>query len=151
MEREQSERLEAIGFSWNPAENRWEEMFSRLVEYKELHGNCAVPTAKSELGSWVSNQRMYKNKGALESKRVERLESIGFIWNRFEEQWKECFQELIQYRKTHGNCDVPRNSRKESSLSHWTRIQRVLRDKGQLSTERIKRLDDIGFVWKSAS
>ena len=38
---------------------------------------------------------------------------------------------------------------KDENLGSWTSTQRTLFNKGKLSTDRIKRLDDAGFVWNA--
>ena len=49
--------LNTIGFTWDVREDYWEKRFQELKEYKEKHGDCNVPTAKSDLGRWVNAQR----------------------------------------------------------------------------------------------
>ena len=57
-------------------------MFQRLVEYKEQHGNTAVPHkygADPQLRSWVTTQHSaYKNDKLLPNHRYARLNSVGF-------------------------------------------------------------------------
>ena len=62
----------------------------QLEEYKTEHGDCNVPTKykhNTALGRWVSTQRSEfkkfqrgNKKAAIDSERICRLESIGFIW-----------------------------------------------------------------------
>lgn len=70
-------------------EERWMQNFSKLVDYRERHGDCNVPTRYAEdrsLGYWVVNQRKkYNEKGPdgrpmLDEKRVDMLNEIGFQW-----------------------------------------------------------------------
>ena len=37
------ERLNDLGFDWDPIATRWEEMFRKLLEFKVLHGHTNVP------------------------------------------------------------------------------------------------------------
>ena len=50
--------LKSIGFGkTSPKETSWDEQFEKLIVYKSIHGNCAVPTVFKEdlkLGHWVS-------------------------------------------------------------------------------------------------
>ena len=39
--------------------------------------------------------------------RIEQLESIGFAWDPREQAWDTRFKELVEYKKEHGNCNVP--------------------------------------------
>lgn len=62
----------------------WESKFQKLMEYKQEHGDCLVPThyVKDEsLGNWVHCQRQMKRTGGLRDDRFAKLESIGFVWN----------------------------------------------------------------------
>ena len=81
---DQVRRLEEIGFLWAAREAQWDEMFARLVRYKEGNDDCNVPKGWSEdpsLGSWVNNQRQKYRNGKLSEERIRRLESIGFEWS----------------------------------------------------------------------
>src|SRR5205814_10122714 len=76
-------QLENLGFGWDVIADRWEERFAELVVYKHAHGHCAIPTAWAEnraLAHWVVNQRVFRKSGKLNSKRISRLDSIGFQW-----------------------------------------------------------------------
>ena len=65
---ERIQRLEALGFDWDPLTAQWEEMYARLVAYKAQHGDCTVPYEWKQdrpLGRWVGDQRKLKTKGSL--------------------------------------------------------------------------------------
>jgi hypothetical protein len=52
-------RLDALGFTWDTVEARWEAQFAKLQNYKRKRGDCNVPLAWAEdlgLGGWVHNQ-----------------------------------------------------------------------------------------------
>jgi len=144
-------RLENIGFVWNPLESLWEDMFEVLVEYKKTHGNCNVPsrwTESKQLAAWVKNQRTDYRKEKLDKKRIKLLENIGFTWKRNEPLWEERFEALIEYRKKYGDCNVPTGRADNKQLAKWVSHQRNNYQSKNLSEDRIKRLEDIGFVWK---
>lgn len=62
----------------------WDTMFSRLLKYKMMHGDCLVPQKYKEdsrLGEWVQTQRRDKKRRRnLSIQRQARLEAIGFEW-----------------------------------------------------------------------
>ena len=65
-------------------EEAWEAGFNALATYVEENGNSNVPAKyKTEsgysLGRWVSKQR--SNRDKLPSKKKDRLEQLGFIWD----------------------------------------------------------------------
>ena len=80
---ERFQRLDELGFVWDPLEQQWEEGFSCLKAYKEEHSDCLVPNKHKtsdgfNLGNWVSFQRKKKDK--LSPERVQRLDELGFVW-----------------------------------------------------------------------
>jgi hypothetical protein len=140
------QRLEEIGFVWNPHEDAWEKGFKILVGYKQLEGHCRVPWGHNEngfpLGIWVSNQR--KNED-LSQERRQRLDEIGFVWDPFAEAWEKGFNYLVAYREREGHCRVPRGYIEDGfDLGRWVGKQRAVKN---LSKERRQQLDELGFVW----
>jgi hypothetical protein len=55
------------------------------------------------------------------------------------------FEQLVEYKRTHGNCNVPRNYELNKELGHWISSQRCLEGKDSLQTDRVTKLDSIGF------
>jgi len=152
LNKERIEQLNQIGFLWEPKEAFWEEMFTALVEYKQIHGNCKFPNQydkNQQLGQWVQHQRQAKKKGELSKKRIERLNSLGFLWSPLDKQWEEKFIALVEYKKVYGDCNIPARWSKNSKLATWVHQQRQNKKKGKLSKERIQRLEAIGFVWNT--
>jgi len=160
--------LERIGFDWvlgkgsvqashekrgiSPtAAQIWETRFQELKQYKQAHGNCLVPQRFKEnpkLADWVSEQRMAHNKGRLDVERVRRLEELDFDWDPNNTHWEKCYRQLVEFKKEHGNTNVPQRSGKYRELGTWVRNQRAAkRYKRPIMEERAKRLDEIGFMW----
>jgi hypothetical protein len=78
-----TELLNEIDFVWDPWDTRWNEMFERLVEYKNRIGSTMVPKRYQqdpELGGWVQHQRKLRKEEKLSMERFEKLDSIGFFW-----------------------------------------------------------------------
>lgn len=72
--------LNTIGFTWDVREDYWEKRFQELKEYKEKHGDCNVPTAKSDLGRWVNAQRTnYQEKLTKMARQLPK--SLLIAWN----------------------------------------------------------------------
>ena len=142
------QRLENLGFVWDARGESWEEMFGRLAEYKQNHGNCQVPLNYSdkELANWVNNQRVYKNTGKADPSRIQRLNELGFVWDAISESWENMFSRLVAYKKEHGNCLVPQNY-SDTELANWVSNRRILRNRGKLEPSRIQQLNELGFVW----
>lgn len=138
--------LASIGFVWDSFTDKWETWFNELIIYKEEYGDTNVPRAwPNKLGTWVGTQRQLKNEGVLQSARVQLLDEIGFIWNIFDYQWEQLYQELIEYKSKHGNTKVPISW--PTDLGRWVRTQRKLKLNATIISERERKLEEIGFSW----
>jgi len=148
---EHIERLDALGFVWDPLDAKWEQGLQELTSYRETFGDCYV-TSKHialsgyPLGKWVSTQRGRKERLVLD--RIQRLDILGFVWDPHEAKWEQGFQELVCYKKQFGNCRVPTKYTTDSgfALGGWISRQRANRDK--LRPDYFERLDALGFIWK---
>ena len=148
------QRLDALGFVWDPNEEAWEAGYAALEAYKAENGDCSPPAGHKtptgfKLGLWATNQRQFEKRGELIPERRERLKALGFIWKPKARGWERAFKELVAYKEEHGNCCVPvkYETATGSKLGNWVGNQKQLAKKGKLSDDRRKRLDDIGFVW----
>ena len=145
-------RLNALGFSWEPNDALWKEMYQRLVAYRAGHGgDCNVPQdypADRRLGGWCDRQRNFWRKGQLTPERVSSLDALGFVWEPFDAVWDEMYERLVAYKAVNHNCNVPQGYSDDRGLGRWCRKQRDQRTKNRLASERIARLDALGFVWE---
>ena len=147
---ERIQRLDDLGFVWDVLAQQWEENFQALAAYKAEFGDCVVPDKFTyqgkNLGRWVVVQRTTKN--TLSPERIRRLDDLGFVWDPRAQQWEDNFQALVAYKAEFGNCVVPAKFIYQGKkLGNWVATQR--RNIDTLSPERIRRLDDLGFVWKA--
>ena len=145
------DRLDGIGFKWklkNGGKNvPWETRFNELLKYRAKRGNCDVSLMDGgRLGVWVSNQRVNYKADTLAQDRIDQLNSIGFKWALKEGgkivPWETRFDELIEYKAKHSDCNVPV---RQGQLGQWVHKQRYTYKIGKLSKDRIDRLDGIGF------
>lgn len=148
---ERFNRLNDLGFIWDPLGDQWEEGFNHLVKFKELNGHCNAPQKYVlngfNLGIWISHQR--KRKDSLLNDRLIRLNDLGFVWDLFNEQWEEGFTHLIKFKELNGHFNVPRKYNSNGyNLGVWVGRQRNAKD--SLSVDRLKRLTDVCFVWDIA-
>jgi len=95
MRAERRQRLDELGFIWDPREAEWEEGFSYLKVYRGREGHCRVPQRHKKngfpLGQWVSRQRQSKD---LSLERRRQLDDLGFVWDQREADWEEGFNYL---------------------------------------------------------
>ena len=124
-----------IGFKWalnvKCSEVPWETRFNELVQYEAKHGDCNVPKKQGTLGTWVRSQRAAYKAGSLAQDRIDRLSSIDFKWALKEADvpWETRFNELVQYKEKHGDCNVPQ---RQGQLGTWVDKQRFNCMKGKL-------------------
>jgi hypothetical protein len=57
-------------------------------------------------------------------------------------------EDLIEFKERHGHCRVPRGWRENVELSNWVRNLRRKKIRGTLSSEKIAKLEELGFVWR---
>lgn len=171
---QQIARLDSLGFDWSPLTSKpkraprqttgnhspwpalpsatWDEMLATLHEYKDRHGDCLVPQRSKEnrsLASWVSEQRMARNRGKLDPDHERRLTEIGFNWDPVGNRWDEMFAALVAFKNEHGHTNVPQRSRRYGALATWVSNQRLAeKEKRPIMLERRKRLDELGFRWR---
>jgi hypothetical protein len=150
LSKDQIKRLDFLGFSWNVRTEQWDEAFEALQKFKNREGHCRVPRGYKEAGvtlaSWVTTQRRIKNK--LSHDRIRRLESVGFCWDPFIEQWEKAFAMLKEYFAREGHHRVPQKLVIDGiRLGSWVNTQR--QNKNSLSGDRIQRLNSAGFIWKT--
>ncbi|MFA6970612.1 MAG: Helicase associated domain protein [Gallionella sp.] len=158
---EQVGLLDKIGFAWKLRERgSWEDRLAEVVEFKAKHGHCDIPMSLAEppkLAAFVNATRVQKNKGTLSAERVAKLNAVGFMWegkgtkigeDGMNEAWKKRFDELLQYKQVHGDCNVPTGRYEKAQLQNWVNQQRTLKRNGTLHAERVRLLDDAGFKWE---
>jgi Helicase associated domain len=68
-----------------------------------------------------------------------------------DEQWNKMFKRLLKFHKKHGSCNVPRNFIADPKLGQWCVSQRTRLSRNFISRDQKKKLDSIGFVWKTSS
>lgn len=131
----------------------WDTYFGKLCAFKERFGHCNVEALWEEdisLARWVTAQRTRRSKGALSEDQIARLDSIGFVWNWQEhsadENWQRWFEKLAQFKLQFGHCNTSTYAG-DPALARWVVAQRVQRKKGNLSSDQILKLSDLGLVW----
>lgn len=91
----------------------WKDMFVQLQTYGQENGTVNIirgqtPEMKA-LRRWVLRQReRYHMKEEQKSKLpwycAKNLESIGFLWRYSDGTWMKFYNELVEYKKEHGDC-----------------------------------------------
>jgi hypothetical protein len=147
---ERIRKLDEVGFVWETLNSKWDRMFAELAAHKQKYGDCNVPLKwpdNPKLGTWVGGQRKSRVERRLSEVRIRRLDGLGFVWEIGTTAWESMFAELVAYKKSHGDCNVPNAWPENRKLGHWVLTQRASRRKRELSKERMRRLNTIGLVW----
>ena len=128
----------------------WDKRFEELLVYKEENGNVNVPQIYKEntaLGNWVNGQRFAFRMKYISQERINKLNSVGFVWNTIENAWNQHFNELLNFKNKYGHVNVPYSKKNKTPLSAWIRKQRKEYRRQKLSQKKIDKLNSIGFNW----
>lgn len=141
--------VEQVTVSWN----FW---FGLLQAHVQEHGTAWV-SAKYvtrdgyKLGMWINGQRNAKLNGQLSEERISRLESLpGWVWDAYKEKWETGISALMDYVRLHGDAKVPMKyvTPQGFGLGSWISTARRKKSKGQISPNRIRRLEAVpGWSW----
>lgn len=123
-------------------EKMWIEMYRSLVAYQKEHGTHKLSKKKehSVLTKWVRTQR----ESCMDQNRIDLLRAAGIKKFSHDPKWMRRYEQLVQYKKDHGNTNVPSRYKENPSLGRWVHGQRQDCKK----QDRIDLLNDIGFVWR---
>lgn len=150
-------RLEALrGWSWHVFSDEWEEAFALLVAWVAKTGHSRVPATEEadgiRLGQWVRVQRSSYRKGRLSVDRVARLEALtGWSWDILTDEWEEALALLAAFTVREGRARVAFSRLVEGfRLGQWVAIQRSAYRQGELSADRVTRLEALpGWTWNA--
>lgn len=164
LTKERIDLLNDIKFVWDPIEVRFNERVEELKRFYAENQHCNVPsTVNPQLHSWIKRQRVQYQlsrfegaKSSLTKERMNRLKEAGLDLekdNRRNQKtpWIVKFRQLQQYVHEHGHCIVPQT---HPQLGNFVRAQRngyklmKMGKKTSMTTERIRKLNSIGFVWQ---
>jgi len=126
----------------------WDEQYGRLLAYIERHGDANPPRSHPKLGLWVVTQRSNFQKGTLNKRKRDLLNSLteqGWVWRVIEERWQKRFDELKEYVMIHGQAQPPDD---HATLGIWVQNQRQKFKRRQIEKDKIKALEDLnGWTW----
>ena len=164
---ERARRVEQVGFDWVSRgrsvefrdstywDTRWERMLGRLTKFRGRFGHCLVPAnwaGTPRLSHWVARQRHLKQQGLLRADRWRRLHALRLDWKTgasVDPRWERSLLRLLEFRRRFGHCQVPAAWAENVNLGRWVVKTRGLKNKGRLSVEKVRRLNDVGFVWNA--
>lgn len=134
--------LDLLNFWWEQdLDQAWQTNWEQTLAFYEEKGRW--PTlSDGGLGRWLNTQRKARRRGLLSKERMARMEKAGFLWGN-EDVWLLNYEKLKTYHLETNRWPTVR----EGKLGSWCYVQRRVGRKDELSAERKKLLDDIGFPW----
>lgn len=152
LDPERKAQLDALGFPWaGSVDRRWDEMYDRLKQYHAENGNSDVPAKwykDPKLASWLSAQRERRKKGQMTAEEILQLDSLGVTWkSRDRGTWEDRYQDLLKFKEINGHCNVPFDYKETAKLGPFVNSMRTRKAAGELSEERMRLLEEIGFKW----
>lgn len=89
-------------------------------------------------------------------RKIQLLESMDFQWakRKGDTAWMQKFNELREYHREKGDCDVPTKYAPNPALGRWVSTQRseykkwLDNNSKHMTMERINKLNKIGFRWE---
>ena len=156
LDSDKSERLKAIGCRLviNSSVS-WEDRFEQLKAFVESnrrfpeHADRQISKQYKELSTWVNSQRGKYAKGTISDEQKEKLEAIGFEWNKQDAEWNRQFELLKAYYTEHGTLPKAKMVVDGVKLCRWHQAQMRAYQSGQLSAERIQKFKDAGIPFTS--
>jgi len=146
LSQERIDKLTEIGVN---LKGKFESLCDELREYIKENDHFNVPTSykgKNGLGQWVASQRKAYSNGTLSSEKIQILKEIGFSFNPNEEAWSTMFKKLEAFKEK-TNTTIVRKEHNEKKLFSWSNTQRFNYKNNTLSEEKLKKLEEIGFVF----
>lgn len=154
----QIKKLESLGISWAPFEERWEYMYDLAAAYVRQHGDLMIPhdyitDQQERLGGWLARQRELYRRKELEPRRIRRLEQLGIQWEPKKMRQRRYLEAARAYQKAEGSLEVPFNyiTKDGLRLGEWLAAQRKRYRAGRLDGQMIQELEGLGIRWESYS
>jgi superfamily II DNA or RNA helicase len=144
--------LENLGFNWVvlDVEENWNDFFQQLEKYKRVYGNCNVPRNYYDVKFYnkVSTTRVKFKKGNLNEDIINKLENIGFVFDKNKKSLNEYLTKLDKFKKEHGHCNVPYGYI-DKKLYLKTVYYRREKKNNRLDKKNIEELNKLGFMWET--
>ncbi|KAL7548730.1 hypothetical protein ACHAWF_011996 [Thalassiosira exigua] len=169
------ERLKEIGLvldvsaneeKWTKKELKWDQLLEAAVRYREERGTFelhhdtkSMPKEERMIKYWICEQRREYRKlqegkeTTLTAQRLQRLNDIGLDLapRKAILPWSERVERLRLFVEEHGHCKPPKKSVLGKFVTNTRRRYRERQEgkKNALTDERIRDMEELGFVWQA--
>ena len=164
------EKLEEIGMIFeNVYKDTWNMMYKLAKKYYEHYDNLKIPKMFKtingyeidekgyNLGVWIATQKTNYNKSILSEDKIEKLEEIGMIFKKVNDNtWNMMYKLAKKYYEHYGDLKISRSfktingyeiDKNGYNLGFWISNQRVKYKNDTLSEDRIKQLEKIDMIF----
>ena len=156
LTQQQIERLDSIGMVWETrSETAWTKGLEAARRYRQQYGDLQVPSTYKDadgfaLGNWIRNTRSRFGSGGLKESQIRELDALDMVWNSIDAKWESCYAEAALYCEKHGSLNLAPKYVSPSGirLGAWVENQRAYYLKGELSDDKIRRLEALGMLWE---
>lgn len=137
----------------------WDHYFAQARIYYAEHGDLHVPLRYKtpgglSLGDWVQTQRRLRrgscHLGVLTQQQIDKLDSIGMIWEtRTETAWSRGLEAARRYFQQYGDLRMPSEYKYDTgfALGNWLNNTRARYRSGGLNQSQIDAMEAMGMVW----
>ncbi len=171
----QIDKLTKIGFEWKGEQRReikdkfeiWMQSYRKLQQYFNENGKTDLPARYKQdksLANWLVSQRQKYDEGRLSDNQIELLEKIKINWDP-KNTYPELIDLLIEYKKIHGNVNVPQGRYEYRKIAAKCARARAIYKKGaetlkgdiiakgtgRITKWAIEKLNELGFEWNIGS
>lgn len=143
---------------YNNINNRWEINYTKVKQFIENFERMPKRTVDEEraLSEWCDQNKKLRKKGLLSKDKIEKLDSINFVWYSADKKWDEYFKKYVQFvEKNHREpkglnkkkkC-ISASKKTENLLAMWLSNQKSAYNKNLLDTDRVERLRPYIDTW----
>ena len=170
--------LEALNepyYSLFPRDDFWNKRLQQLKEFLRAHNqqfpyefdvSDLATSEEQRLWHWCNKQRQHykiyqrnlqtqdEQYTTMTSKRMQKLDKIGFVWDQHQANWEQNYQQLQIFYQQHLHTLVPEDYEPNKALGRWVSDQRrnyklyLQNDrKSTMTLERIELLNALEFSW----
>ncbi|TXJ02084.1 MAG: hypothetical protein E6Q32_03240 [Neisseriales bacterium] len=156
---EREKKLEQLGIKWASTlprdllnEQKWDTQFNMLNDFIKTHNRYPKKpifahrnnkTHETLLAKWLGIQRIKFSRKLLSQERINKLNTINFIWSDTDHNWEYKYQELVQYISC--NNMIPQKEKGANPLYKWCNWQRLMYKAGKLNQDKVAKLTALGI------
>lgn len=154
LSKERKKLLESVGIlvKVKSSEDSWNENYALLNNFLQKKSRFPT-TTDAQLNEsvyavyrWMLHQREAYKKGRLSQDRIEKLESIGFVWDAKRDLWNRQFQLLEKFVEINHRPPNAKDKIDGSGIGQWYLKQKKLIETGKLAPELSDKIQKLNIL-----